>query len=312
MPPVSAPPKYADLPELDGEKCAWEFFGTDDALGTLNWLEPGLVASAAHGLATGRAVNLDLPVDFATRLSMGRQPMRHTIVDISLGTDDFVDGYFLQSSSQWDGFRHVRYRSYGFYGGHRREEFKTSDVIGVGAWAERGIVGRGLVLDVAAWAMREGVQWDPAARTLISPDTFDAVLAAQCSDVRPGDILLVRTGWLAWLRAQSADADLGNVGTMSCVGLDPSPRMAEWLWDRQVAAIAADNPALEALPMIREDGLLHRRLLALLGMPIGEYWDLDELARFCSEAGRYDGLLVSHPLNIPGGVGSPCNALMIL
>ena len=312
MPDLNAPPKYAELPELDGEKCAWEFFGTDDALGTLNWLEPGLVASAAHGLATGRAVNLDLPVDFATRLSMGRRPMRHTIVDISLGTDDFVDGYFLQSSSQWDGFRHVRYRSYGFYGGHRREEFKTSDVIGVGAWAERGIVGRGLVLDVAAWAMREGVQWDPAARTLISPDTFDAVLAAQCSDVRPGDILLVRTGWLAWLRAQSADADLGNVGTMSCVGLDPSPRMAEWLWDRQVAAIAADNPALEALPMIREDGLLHRRLLALLGMPIGEYWDLDELARFCSEAGRYDGLLVSHPLNIPGGVGSPCNALMIL
>jgi kynurenine formamidase len=88
--------------------------------------------------------------------------------------------------------------------------------------------------------------------------------------------------------------------------------MAEWLWDRQVAAVAADNAALEALPMIREDGLLHRRLLALLGMPIGEYWDLDELARLCSAAGRHDGLLVSHPLNIPGGVGSPCNAVMIL
>jgi hypothetical protein len=64
--------------------------------------------------------------------------------------------------------------------------------------------------------------------------------------------------------------------------------------------------------MSREDGLLHRRILALLGMPIGEYWDLDVLATLCAEAGRYEGLLVSHPLNIPGGVGSPCNAVMIL
>ena len=312
MPNLNAPPKYAELPELEGEKCAWEFFGQDDALGTLNWLRSEHVASAAHGLATGRVVNLDLPVDFATRLSMGRKPMRHTIVDISLGTDDFVDGYFLQSSSQWDGFRHVRYRSHGYYGGHQRDEFEASDVIGVGLWAERGIVGRGVVLDVASWAVVEGVKLDPTERTLITPEMLDAVLAAQHADVRPGDILLVRTGWLSWLRAQSDDADLGNVGTMSCVGLDPSARMAEWLWDRQVAAVAADNPALEALPMTREDGMLHRRALALLGMPIGEYWDLDELVTWCSQAGRYDGLLVSHPLNIPGGVGSPCNAVMIL
>jgi kynurenine formamidase len=309
---LNEPPKYAELPELDGEKCAWEFFGPDDALGTLNWLRPNRVASAAHALATGRVVNLDLPVDYATRLSTVRQPMRHTIVDIPLGTDDYVDGYFPQSSSQWDGFRHIRYRSHGYYGGHGREEFETSDVIGVGAWAERGIVGRGLVLDVAAWATAQGIPWDPAARTLISPETLDAVLDAQRSTVQPGDVLLVRTGWLAWLRAQSADAELGKVGAMSCVGLDPSPRMAEWLWNRKVAAVAADNPTLEVLPMTREDGLLHRRILALLGMPIGEYWDLDELARLCSEAGRYDGLLVSHPLNIPGGVGSPCNAVMIL
>jgi kynurenine formamidase len=312
MPRLNAPPRYAELPELDGEKCAWNFFGPDDALGTLNWLDPERVASTAHALATGRVVNLDLPADFATRLSTARQPMRHSIVDIRLGTDDFVDGYFLQSSSQWDGFRHIRYRSHGYYGGHSREEFETSDVIGIGAWAERGIVGRGLLLDVGAWAMAADVRWDPAGRTLISTEMLDAVLAAQHSDVQPGDVLLVRTGWLAWLRGLSADAELENVGSMSCVGLDPSARMAEWLWDQQVAAVAADNPALEALPMSREDGLLHRRILALLGMPIGEYWDLDELAAFCTEAGRYEGLLVSHPLNIPGGVGSPCNAVMIL
>jgi hypothetical protein len=64
--------------------------------------------------------------------------------------------------------------------------------------------------------------------------------------------------------------------------------------------------------MTRENGLLYRRMLTLLGMPIGEYWNLDELARVCSDNRRYDGLLISHPLNIPGGVGSPCNAVMII
>jgi kynurenine formamidase len=312
VPSLNRPPKYADLPELDGEKCAWDLFGPDDAFGTLNWLAPELVAAAARAVGQGRVVNLDLPVDFGTRLSKKRTPMRHTIIDIDLGTDDFVDGYFLQSSSQWDGFRHIRYRSHGYYGGHQRDEFEHSTAIGIGAWAERGIVGRGLLLDVGRWAAAEGEDCDPPARTAITTDMLDAVLVFQHTAVQPGDVLLIRTGWLAWLRAQSADADLGSLEDMSCIGLDPSARTAEWLWDRQVAAVAADNPALEVLPMTREEGQLHRRILALLGMPIGEYWDLDRLADLCAESGRYDGLLVSHPLNIPQGVGSPCNAVMIL
>ena len=58
-------------------------------------------------------------------------------------------------------------------------------------------------------------------------------------------------------------------------------------------------------------GLLHYRLLALLGMTIGEFWCLDDLAADCADDGVYEGLLMSAPSNRTGGSGSPANALAI-
>lgn len=98
---------------------------------------------------------------------------------------------------------------------------------------------------------------------------------------------------------------------MACPGLDPSQATAGWVWDRQIAAMAADNVALEALPVDAGVGFQHRRLIALQGMPIGEVWDLDELAQDCKNDGVYEFMLVSAPLNLPGGVGSPPNAYAI-
>jgi hypothetical protein len=88
--------------------------------------------------------------------------------------------------------------------------------------------------------------------------------------------------------------------------------MAEWLWNHRIAAVAADNPALEVLRVRKEDGFLHRRIMALLGMPIGEFWYLEELSHACRERGRWDFFLTSAPLNLPRGVGSPSNAYAIL
>jgi hypothetical protein len=52
-------------------------------------------------------------------------------------------------------------------------------------------------------------------------------------------------------------------------------------------------------------------MLAFFGMPIGEMWNLEGLAEDCAADGRYDFFLTSAPLNIPGGIGSPPNALAI-
>jgi hypothetical protein len=46
-------------------------------------------------------------------------------------------------------------------------------------------------------------------------------------------------------------------------------------------------------------------------MPLGELWDLDELAEECARDGIYEFMLASAPLYVPGGVGSPANAYAI-
>jgi hypothetical protein len=96
-----------------------------------------------------------------------------------------------------------------------------------------------------------------------------------------------------------------------------------------VAVAAADNIALEAWPAdasgltveaettgrlapSSHTGMLHRILIPLLGLTIGELWDLDVLAAECARRSRYDCFVTAQPLNLLGGVGSPANAMAIL
>lgn len=79
-----------------------------------------------------------------------------------------------------------------------------------------------------------------------------------------------------------------------------------------VAAVAADNMAVEPMPLRpSEGGFLHYRLLALLGMLFGELFDVERLASDCADDRVYDGLFVSDPLRVPGGACSPPNAYVI-
>ena len=100
------------------------------------------------------------------------------------------------------------------------------------------------------------------------------------------------------------------------------------MWDLHVAAVAADNPGLEVMPFggladlaemaaamgdpVRAPNTFaHFRILALLGIPIGEFWDLDALASDCASDGVYECFLTATPLNLEGGVGSPANAVAV-
>ncbi|WP_051248094.1 cyclase family protein [Nocardioides halotolerans] len=131
-------------------------------------------------------------------------------------------------------------------------------------------------------------------------------------EVRPGDILLISTGWLRWYQTLSAERRAAFPPASSFVtsGLSADESMARLLWDLHVSAVAADNPALEAYPR-HEGQFLHHHLLNLLGIPIGELWDLDELVADCRVSGTWDCLLVSAPMGLRGGAGSPANAIAI-
>lgn len=62
---------------------------------------------------------------------------------------------------------------------------------------------------------------------------------------------------------------------------------------------------------ITQSLVLHQYFLSLFGLNIGELWDLKALSEQCKKAGRYSFLLTSIPLNVPGAIGSPPNALAI-
>jgi hypothetical protein len=98
--------------------------------------------------------------------------------------------------------------------------------------------------------------------------------------------------------------------TQAAPGLQVDDATVEFLWDHRIAAVASDTVGVEAA---RSDlgFALHPKLLCLLGIPLGEYWMLDALAADCADDGRYEFLLVSVPLNIRGGVGTPPQAVAI-
>ena len=99
------------------------------------------------------------------------------------------------------------------------------------------------------------------------------------------------------------------------------------MWNLHIAAIGCDNPSVEVWPpsqltraeyvAAREEQMhlhevfSHCVLLPLLGLPLGEMWDLEALAADCAADGRYECFFTSAPLNLPAGVASPPNALAI-
>jgi kynurenine formamidase len=327
--PQQSFPTYADL-VADGRPSgtAWGVFGEGDELGTLNHLTPERVRAAAGSIRSGETVSLNLSLlEFDPPIIAHRGAPRHEVFGLNeFHRDDRIDGFFPQASTQLDGLRHFGHPDFGFYNGADPARLVAgSPDLGIQNVARRGIAGRGLLIDVAAFRDAHGHPIDQTTAEHIPVADLEGALEWQGSEVLPGDILLIRTGWLGAVRAPDAVRPV----VPRSPGLAPRIETAAWLWDHRVALAAADNIALEAWPpgesevvveaevsgrMARSShtGMLHRVLIPLLGLTIGELWDLDALAVACQQRGAYDIFVTAEPLDFPGGVGSPANALAIL
>lgn len=307
-------PTYAELPMFpNGLRHAWDVFGRDDDLGTANFLTPQVVHASTTEIRTGERVGVTLPLSSPNPPFWGRAPYRHTILDTApLVQDDVIDNFHLQGSTQWDGLRHRRDPEHGFYGGVTRAEAGPSGRrLGADAWAREGIVGRAVLADVERWLRATDADYDPTTRFVIPADLLAEVLAHQRVTLLAGDILLVRTGYVeAFLRLPVAEQAAVRTAGASA-GLAPDDELAGFLWDNRIAAVAVDNPAVEVLPRDPDEPFLHSRLIPMLGMVMGEFFDFQKLGERCHEDGRYTGFFVSVPLNIPGAVGTPGNAVVI-
>jgi kynurenine formamidase len=308
-------PAYDQLPyhEALRARCAWGVFGQDDELGTINLLTSDVVRQAGQEIVKGAVHNLSLPLDLPFPSLAGREPYRHRIFrPVRNMQDDVLDCFHPQASSQWDGLRHVSAREFGFYNGvSAADAGPDGGRLGIDGWARHGIVGRGVLADAAAYLAARGTPIDPRRELAISADLLAEILAHQNVEIRAGDILLVRTGFLGAYLQADANERAGWADRQDCPGLAADEAMARFLWDHRFAAVAADNHAVECQPGDPAVGFLHRRLIPLLGFALGEWFDLETLARDCASDGRYSCFFVGVPLHLPGGVGSPANSVAI-
>jgi kynurenine formamidase len=313
-------PRYDDLPVRAGapKGAAWGVFGDTDELGTINLMTAECVIKAAAEIRTGRVFSLNLPLNLPDPPLYGRGVMRHHIFPLPLAdffTDDYLDNFYPQASSQWDAVGHIKHPVHGHYNGMPEREVTGrgggGTHLGIENLARRGIAGRGVLADVARFMERRGKIIDCNSGHVISLKDLEATLAEQKTKIRPGDILLVRVGWVKSYLASSPEVRAEVAQRPDAPGVEATTDVARWLWDNHIAAVASDSPAFEAVNTQAMGEMLHPHLLAFFGMPIGEMWDFESLADDCAADKRYSFFLTSAPLNIPGGVGSPPNALAI-
>ncbi|WKK21268.1 cyclase family protein [Streptomyces olivoreticuli] len=292
----------------------WGRWGEADEIGTLNLITDAVVRDAVSTVRTGRRVPLAVPLQqegIQTGMIPGRVNPLHTMVAINVEmfgpdtiaiSDDAVT-MGLQAGTHWDGLAHIS------HGGKIYNGRPASSVTAHGGAACHGIekmrhvVSRGVLLDVARVHGVERL----ATGYAVGPEDLDAAEELAGVTVRPGDIVLVRTGQIQAYLAGDRQA-YGH----------PSPglsfRTPEWFRARDVAAVANDTLTFEIIPP-EIDGLwlpVHALDLVEMGMPQGQNWNLEELSRACAEEGRYAFLLSATPEPFTGGAGSPVAPVAIL
>lgn len=311
--------KYSPF-EIDVKKSDFYRYGKDDELGTLNRLSDSIVKSAASEIQTGTRINIDWPLDAQGDLPFfGRQQFHKEVYQKPPRiVNDDVWTFNTQSSSQWDGLRHFGYqKEEKFYNGvtldhiHGTNGVEKSNVNGIGAWADQGICGRGILLDYHEWRLKQGRPHAAFETGHISADDLKAVAKDQGTEIKFGDILIIRSGYMAAYNALTRPEieKMRAKQPLTFTGIEQSDEMMEFLWTNFSAA-GGDHPSLEAWPTQKEYAL-HEVLLAGWGMPIGELFDLEKLGEHCKRVGRWSFFLVSKPVNVPGGVASPPNGVAI-
>ena len=252
-------------------------------------------------------------------------------------SDDLVVLH-LQYSTQWDGLAHIgqMFDADGdgqpeavYYNGFRagsdvigphdgadsgvfeasaisRHSTSSARALGIEKMAERCVQGRAVMIDLHHHLGR--------ARTLVGYDTLMRVIEADKVTVESGDMVCLHTGFAALVLEMNREPDAHALEN-SCAVLDGrDSRLLQWITDSGLAALIADNYAVEALPASSQPAHcaalpLHEHCLFKLGVHLGELWHLTPLAEWLRAHGRNRFLLTAPPLRLPGAIGSPATPI---
>lgn len=317
------PPRPANVSELLRDSPSnWGRWGPDDEVGALNFLTPQVVLSALGAVRQGRVLTLQMPMadPAGDPVFPGRVPaQRFMVLDKSHylvgrgphfpGDVEYADDAmfcFLQGSTQYDAPGHAWYDDRIWNGYDALTTVGGLAKASILPTAERGIVGRGVLLDVARHRGYERM----APGELIDLHDLVACAAAQGTELRPNDILLIRTGWLGRY-AEVGQAEF--FGDLREPGLRYSPELVDWFHEMEIPNLITDTFANEtnADPDTGFIMTLHGALMRNLGVSMTEMAALDALGADCAADGQYDFLYVAAPLKVVRGAGAPVNPVVV-
>jgi kynurenine formamidase len=316
----------------------WGDFGPDDQIGRMNLITKERRLAAVQEVKEGIAFCLSLPLDLPGGAGFTERrvaPILHPVGEPgeyaynaraslrdpnvkSVGCDDWVVMY-NQFSTQWDAFPHhgQEFDADGdgvdevcYYNGYRGGDDvigpergpPKAEALGIENLAKAAVQGRGVMINAFSTYGRERVR--------LGYDEIMRLMEKQGAEVRTGDILCLYTGLADYILEQGHTFDReATIGTCSVIN-SRDKRLLNWISDSGIAAICADNIAVEwMLRTLREDEHvrlpLHELCLFKQGIHIGELWYFGELAPWLEAHNRTAFLLTAPPLRLPGAVGSP-------
>lgn len=312
-------PDLTDL--LADSPSNWGKWGPDDEVGSLNYLGPEQVLAAAGLIRSGKTFTLQRLIGDpkGDPVWPGRTPATRTqIMDESTWdaddapqfpgglhyADDKIDA-FLQGSTQYDALGHVWYGGQLYNGYDARTTVGGMEVASVEPIAQRGVVGRAVLLDMARFRGKETLD---SAETFTHEDML-ACAEKQGVEIRPRDILLIRTNYLQRF------FELGDKFYEGFCepGMVYSPELVQWFADMEIPNLVTDTIANEVTtdPNNGVALVLHNALMRNLGIAFTEICDLESLAADCAEDGTYEFFYAAAPLKVAKGSGSPVNPLAI-
>jgi kynurenine formamidase len=323
----------------------WGDFGADDQIGKMNLLTPHLRRAAAQEVKEGIAFCLSMPLDYpgGGGLMAHRQPPKiaatvrstgHTCYNFEFSllhenvadicSDDRIT-LSTQYSTQWDSLAHwgqkfdvdgngreeiVYYNGYRA-GTHVRGANDTkgpyANALSISELAKTAVQGRGVLVDLA--------RIYGETPEVVGYDALMSAIDAQRVEIRPGDMLCVRTGWADLVMKMQGKPDIPRLSN-SCATLDGrDARLLNWLSNSGVVAVCTDNIAVEPVKYPDADPAtlakrrsilpLHVHCLFKQGIHLAEMWYLGELADWLHANDRSSFFLTAPPLRLPGAVGSP-------
>jgi len=319
-------------------------FGADDQRGAVNYITPEKRLEAVQLVKQGKTLTLGMPYHNGMPLVSGRtyslmipgagkplhgpapwqgEDFKHTF------NDEFISSELGQVGTQFDGLAHPmiwvsaetgwQEGNY-MYNGRRMEDQghgRGMRVNGIEHVAQVGFFTRGILIDMPRL---KNVKRLAKGEEITVADFQRALELQGIEDASPGDVVLVRTGWIQLWKSYLDETGniIGSPDEVRAANEEflsgepgPSAELCEYLAQKKISMLVTDQGAVEPLGGENQSpeapfGYCHMNLLVRRGIYLFESLDLEDL----SQEQVYEFLFTWAPLKLVGATGSPGNPIV--